>query len=322
VPDLGVIAAPWTDLFRLLAVPLYGWAALRDVRTRRVPNAAWLPVVVLGAVLLLVDAIVAWTAGGYLWFQFAVGTAVSLALVIPLVYGLWLLGGFGGADAKAVMALAVLVPVFPQYQVGTTLLPVVDTTIGSFVLTVLTNAVVLGLLYPLSLAVLNLLRGDLSLVMAVGKRCSVDTIGQRHGRLLESPQGLVRQGLDLDALRMYLRWRGTDLATLRANPDRMRDPASLPEAPNPPTDGAVADGGTYDDPWGANAFLEAIDGDAYGTDPATLRDGLETIVSRETVWISPGIPFLLPLFGGLIVGLTFGDVLYAVLTAVGVVPPT
>ncbi|ELY54898.1 A24 family peptidase C-terminal domain-containing protein, partial [Natronolimnohabitans innermongolicus] len=70
-----------------------------------------------------------------------------------------------------------------------------------------------------------------------------------------------------------------------------------------------ADGREYDDPWGADAFLEDIDGTAYGTRAGELREGLDVLASKETVWISPGTPFLVPVFLGLLVALLYGDLL-------------
>jgi preflagellin peptidase FlaK len=161
---------------------------------------------------------------------------------------------------------------------------------------------------------------------------SWDAIPTEHGRLLETPAGTTRNGVDLDAIRMYLRWRGLTLADLRAEPDRLRDPASLPAEPDPPGDGAVgaarADGGSVgetvadeaaptDDPWGAAAFLADVDHGAYGTTPEQLRDGLDVLVAEDEVWISPGIPFVVPLFAGTVVALTYGDLLFGALAAVG-----
>jgi preflagellin peptidase FlaK len=35
------------------------------------------------------------------------------------------------------------------------------------------------------------------------------------------------------------------------------------------------------------------------------------------VWLTPGIPFILPMFAGLVVALTYGDLLFALLSAFG-----
>ena len=307
------------DLLRLFAIPVFGWAAVQDLRTRRVPNRAWLPLIALGAVLLAVEA---WTVfpGPPLPYRerlFAIRAAVSVGIVVPMAYLLWAARAFGGADAKAFMALAVLFPTYPAYHLGDVTLPAVETTLGVFSLTILTNTVLIGLCYPLALAVRNAAAGQFGWVALVGIPVAWDDLDDAHGRLLEAGGGgFTRGGLDLDALRMYLRWRDTGLAELRENPG-LRDPDTLPDEPSDPTDGAVATDGGRDDPWGAAAFLDAVDGDAYGTDPDTLRAALDLLADRDVVWVSPGIPFIVPTFLGLCVALTYGDVLATVLRAVG-----
>jgi preflagellin peptidase FlaK len=325
--------AATTDLLRLVAVPALGWAAWRDVRTRRLPNRLWYPLFAVGLVALAVDA------GGHLPVAtvadrlFFVRVGVSVLLLVPLAYGLWWIGGFGGADAKALMTLAVLFPTYPVFYLSAGAYPAVATTLGVFSLTVLTNAVLVGLAYPLYLGVRNAVRGDRSVVMFVGRRTEVAALPGEHGRLFEDGDGFTRDGLDVDALRMYLRWRGTTLGALRADPETHRDPASVAET-GEPTDGAVdpdagraddpstADPGDldadHDDPWAAARFLDDIDGTAYGTTPETLRDGLRVVTTRETVWLSPGVPFVVPVFVGLVVALTYGDLLFGLLRAVGV----
>jgi preflagellin peptidase FlaK len=302
------------DLLRLAAVPALGWAALRDVSTRRVPNDLWGPLAFLGALLLLWDGFVALGQPGA-FTPFAVRAAFSLLFVIPLAYGFWYVGGFGGADARAFMVLAVLFPTYPYYEVAGFALPEIQTALGVFSLTVLTNTVLIGLAYPLVLGLRNALAGEFSVVMFVGRRVAVEDLPEVHGSLLEDGDGFTRAGLDLDALRMYLRWRGLALSDLRVDPE-LRDPDTLPDDPNEPTDGAVATDGSGD-PWGAAAFLDSIEHSAYGTTPAQLREGLDLVADRERVWVTPGVPFLLPLFVGLVVALTFGDVLFYVLDALG-----
>jgi preflagellin peptidase FlaK len=344
-----VLVASTPDLLRLLSVPLLAIAAWRDVRTRRVPNAFWYPLIGLGIALL------AWE-----WFTFGPGfqrdrlvqaTLLSVGIVVPLSYLFWRFGAFGGADAKALMALAVLFPTYPVFYFPTEAFPLVVSTVGVFSLTILTNAVFVGLAYPLVLGARNLLAGNLDHRMLVARPVSWEAVPGIHGGLRSAPPDGPK-GLDLDALRMYLRWRRTDLATLRENPE-LRDPATLPEDPGDPTDGAVrtdltgllgtrtegeargadpiragttstepaTEGRTAtdesDDPWGAAAFLEAIHTDAYGTSAAQLRAGLDVLVERDHVWISPGLPFLVPVFLGLLVALTLGDVMIGAVLFLG-----
>ncbi|PSP85735.1 peptidase A24 [Halobacteriales archaeon QS_1_68_17] len=336
--------ASLSDVLRLVAVPVLGWAAWRDIRTRRVPNGTWLPLGALGAGLLLWEGWQIWTGETLVGPDlFLVRVAVSLIVLVPLSYGFWLMGGFGGADAKALMALAVLFPTYPTYYLPTVAIPLEQTTLGVFSLTVLSNTVVVGLCYPLALAARNALTGHVGTAMFVGRPVAWDRVPDEYGRLLETPDGFSRAGLDLDALRMYLTWRGTTLADLRADPETHRDPGSLATERNHPGDGAIAvDGGPAgadpsgvdpglesesesefdpepDDPWGAAAFLDDIDHSAYGTTPEQLREGLDVLVAADEVWITPGIPFLVPMFGGLVVGLLYGDVLFTLLSALAVV---
>ncbi|MFD1565328.1 A24 family peptidase C-terminal domain-containing protein [Haloarchaeobius amylolyticus] len=330
------------DLCRLVAVPVFAWVAYRDLETRRVSSSVWIPLALLGTALLVWDGWLAWTAGETVWtYDFLIPTALSLGLVVPIAYLFWWVGGFGGADAKALLVLAVLFPTFPEYTLGSWTLPFETPPLGAFSFTILTNAVLVGVALPLVLAVRNAAAGRFAPVMVVGWPISWERVPETHGSLLETPAGLTRSGLDLDALRMYLRWRGLSLAEVRERPDRYRDPASLPAEPNPPTDGAVTadggprgDGGTlasdddsaaaeaedgsttaieYDDPWGAETFLDDIEGSAYGTTPETLRDGLEVLAREETVWVSPGTPFLVPVFVGLLIALGYGDLLLGTL---------
>jgi preflagellin peptidase FlaK len=358
------------DVLRLLVVPVFGYLAWQDIETRRVPNRTWYPLAAL-AVLLLAWETYTLLTGDVVSFRrrrFFIRTAISVGFLIPLSYVFWLMGGFGGADAKAFMIVALLFPTYPVYELGVfgaggplAELPVVGTEVGVFSLTILSNTVLLGALYPVALAGRNAVSGYVSPGMFVAKPIPWERATEEYGTMLEFPdRGLTDdlspsgfrsyftwRSLDLDALRMYLRWRGCTLAELRDDPDAFRDPASLPDEPNPPGDGSLAtDGGTpadgtgpeecddpdasdpgredaedeqYDDPWGAEAFLDDIEGSAYGTSPAVLRAGLETLADDDVIWISPGIPFLVPLFVGLVVAFTYGDLLFAFLGLVGLV---
>ncbi|QCC46374.1 prepilin peptidase [Halobellus limi] len=353
------------DLLRLAVLPVLGWAAWRDIETRRVSTRTWYPLVGLGLLLL------AWESVGHLSLAtsadvlFFVRVAISLFLVAPIAYGFWWIGGFGGADAKALIAIAILLPTFPTYYFMGFTLPEVVTTLGVFSMTILTNTVVLAAGYPLALGVRNVLDGDVRFpVSFLGTRVGVADLATAHGRLYETPEGFSRNGLDIDALRMYLRWRGLSLDELRSDPDRFRDPGSVGETYDP-TDGAVdvggddasvdsaeqgdgesggsaspggdaagvesdggvareSDGGSADsaadadDPWAAEAFLDSIEGSAYGTSPEKLRGGLDVLAEREEIWISPGIPFLVPIFVGTLAAFTYGDVVFGALEALSV----
>jgi preflagellin peptidase FlaK len=372
------------DTLRLLAIPFFAYVAVLDIRTRRVPNRTWIPLAALAVLLLVWDILRVMTGDTdpVTRQNFYIQTLISIGLVIPLAYVFWLVGGFGGADAKAFFVVAVLFPAFPVYRLwewsvnggavagaldllpGATYagtLPLVEPSFGVFSITVLSNTVVMGALYPVALAARNTTVGYVSPGMFVAKPVAWDRATEEYGTLLQMPERSLREslslsglraylsfrGVDLDALRMYLRWRGLSLSALRENPDRFRNPASLPPDPNRPGDGAIPTDGrddetateettatafgdaepwapethlvaNGDDPWGAAAFLDDIEGSAYGTSAETLRDGLDSLADDDVVWISPGIPFLVPLFVGLVLAFVYGDLLFAMFQALGI----
>jgi preflagellin peptidase FlaK len=377
----ALLRSSTADLLRLLAVPAFAWAAYRDIRTRRVPNRLWPPLVALGVLALGLDLAGGLPADPFDRQILLLRVGVSVGLVAPLGYIFYRIGGFGGADAKAVLVLALLFPLYPVYFLPNTSLPLNEATLGVFSLTVFSNTVVVGILYPVALSVRNLLSGKVGLPMVVGMPVAVSSLPTAYGSLLETPDGYTRSGLDVDALRMYLRWRGLTLSELQTDPERYRDPRSLPETFGDPGDGAVADGApiadggepsersergdprrasasesdggerpegprgpvgatgsagsesskrserddvtpavTRVDWWGADAFLADIDGTAYGTTPTKLREGLEVVAREDEVWLTPGIPFIVPMFVGLVVALTYGDLLFVLLRAGGLVP--
>ena len=117
-----------TDLFRLVAIPVFAWAAWSDIKTRRVTNLVWPPLLALAGVLLLWEGWNSYATPE--WTGFALGVGLSIGLLVPIAYLLWHFGLFGGADAKAIMALSVLFPV------------------TSF--TIVTNSILVSGLYPLA----------------------------------------------------------------------------------------------------------------------------------------------------------------------------
>lgn len=336
-----------SDLLRLVLIPLFIWAAWRDVRTRRLPSYVWPPLIVLGVMLLIWDASVYFSGFNFTYTTVAVvfvfRVAISCLIIIPLSYGFWAIGGFGGADAKALMTLAIVIPTAPSYQILGMSFPVITTPLGVFSVTILTNTVLLTAIYPVHLIIHNIRVHAWQLPAALFARpVNIDDLENEHGQLVETPDCVTRNGIDLDALRMYLRWRGTTLSAIRESPTTYRDPASISQTYSP-TDGAVSvasdcfvmektPGGSHmnadcpnstasdlpdsADLWGAAGFLEAVNHRAYGASSAQLRDALTLLSApdRQVVWVSPGIPFLVPICLGTIIAFIYGDILFRLLT--------
>lgn len=297
------------DLLRLLVVPVFCYVAILDIRTRRVSATIWYPLIALGTIALVWDGYTHYTWGDLTWTRWQLQTALSLLIVAPLGYLFWKLGTFGKADAKALITLAIVFPTIPVYAIGDTVIPLVWSSTGVFSITILVNGTLLGLAYPLALALRNLLSGHLRPIMFIGKPIDWRDIESTHGRFLDATDDRNHRGLDLDALRIYLEWQDTTLAELREHPDRFKYPDEPPQH-TPVSDGRVQTDGGTDDPWAARAFVTQTDG-IYGTRADELRATLECLIERDTVWVSPGIPFLVPLALGLIVAITYGDLFTA-----------
>lgn len=111
-----------------------------DLKRREVPDKVWLIFGGAGVALQAYEI----QSGESSWFYLAI--ALVLATVIGM--GIFIIGLYGGADGKALVVLALLVPYFAP-RVG--IYPVAP-------LIVLTNGVLLSMLLPVGLIVFNSIR--------------------------------------------------------------------------------------------------------------------------------------------------------------------
>ena len=132
------------DNIRLIVgIIILSYASYTDITTRKASNLLWVIMALVGAVLLVAQ-----------YFTLGFENIYYLVL-IPIFIGLWYLLFqlrliFGGADAKALMALAILAPICPEilnFPLWVYYLP--------FSFVIFANAVLLFLLIPLSLFIYN-----------------------------------------------------------------------------------------------------------------------------------------------------------------------
>lgn len=153
-------------------------------------------------ILLLGAAAAAWVGGVFLpnpvdQMFLPLGAKVvsvpylATAPVMIIIYQLFYQGGLlrGGADAKAMMALTLLVPLYPDASPFPLLatpasVQAVMQLFFPFSLAVLTNAAILALGVPVGYTLLNLARGDLGAAMWRGTREPIDQI-PRHSWVME-----------------------------------------------------------------------------------------------------------------------------------------
>lgn len=160
----------WADLVRLFAgVTILAFASWTDWRWRRAPNVLWWILAAAGLVALAIDLAAEPSRATAGW-----GYLVAIPAFAALMYLFWWLGLIaGGADAKALMALALLLPWPLEFGA----LPLLRTVVpGSFA--VLGNTLLAFLLVPLALFVANAARGAFRFPHAfLGFRVPLDRLG-------------------------------------------------------------------------------------------------------------------------------------------------
>lgn len=228
-----------TDLVRLaLGTGVLAFASWTDWHWRRAPNVLWVVVAVAGLALLSVDALA--DPASFLARRPYLAAAPLVVGFFWLSWRLRLIAG--GADAKALMALAVLLP-FPLDLGALPLLPSVFP--GS--LAVLADSLVAFMLVPVGFALWNVAHGSFRFPhLFLGRAIPVAEVGRGH----DWPMERVEDG-------------------------RVRTS------------------------WFAHRRTEDTD---------ELRAALGK-AGRRTAWVTPKVPFMLPLLVGFVAAFVVGDVL-------------
>jgi len=320
----------WVRLGTLLVL---GANAIRDHRTRRVPRRPWYLLLAIAFILLLTTLITAPSRPAQIRLLLiaSVSGGLGLALALPLAFS----QRFGTADAFAFLSISLLFPTVPHVQLGGLHFPLTPSP-PLFFLSVLSNTLLTLLLYPVWITLLNLVHRRLSPHLFTGRAIHWTNILAESGTLFAPTDTIRATGLDLDALRKYLQWRNTTLAALRESPDVSRSASVSAPTPEAIGDGSAAnttdltgtpqnstrsdvhvDGGIQtppsgDDPWDAQAFITNTETNLYGATPDQLRLALDQLTDpdTDTVWVTPGIPLLLPVVTALVLAIFGGDILH------------
>lgn len=242
------------DLLKLfICVSFLLYSCHSDLRTRTVPNELW--GVVFVAVLPLVIAEM--LACG---MEYLLRTPISVAGIYSFVYILFRLGAFGGADAKVLIALAFIFPVFPDITISGYEFPLNGIPpLNFFAFSTFTNAVLLTVVVPLGIFIYNLRTLSLREIMNkplylfIGYKCPISDLRDRHIKLIED----------------HVCEEGVARARFRKG-------------------GVVID------------------------DSVLKR--LEQLASKglidDLVWVTPGLPFMIPITAGFISAVVYGDMLF------------
>ena len=241
------------ELLKVLAcMPFLLYACYADIRTRRVVNETWVAMFGVGYIFILNDFM-------NLGFPYLVRNLLSFAFIFIFVYVLFQLGAFGGADAKVLMVISLIVPTFPAITLYGNSLPLNGVPpLGLFAFSVFGNSVILTVIVPISLLVYNLLRNPVDaikkpLYMLTGYMVPISKLEKGHFRMIES-YNETDEGVKFRFTRS-----GTELTTAVINELK-----------------------------------------------AYLKDGKV----QDRVWITPGLPFMIPITAGFITAVVFGDLIF------------
>ena len=123
------------------------YASYTDVKTRTAENYLW---GIMGGAGIILLALQHFLFPGTINYFYLAAIPIVIGLVY-LLYALRLI--FGGADAKALMAIAVLAPLWPSFAPLPSMMP--------FSISVLTNSLLAFIAMPIGLFLYNVFRGDL-----------------------------------------------------------------------------------------------------------------------------------------------------------------
>lgn len=219
------------DLLRLIAgMAILLYASYTDLKKREAADTLWFIMGGMGVVLLFFS--------DYDWGK----VVMSLVLTVPLAFGL-LFAGMGGADAKALLAIALMAPLFPHMD-GVNL-PLWTAPVAlPFPLIVFINALLLFLAIPVAFLMLNAMRGDLAFpACLLGYRMRASDVGDRFVWPMERIQ------------------------------DGRRVRTILPQ-----------------------------------------KDVDPTVFGDVEIWVTPKVPFLVPLTAGYLLSFILGDIIYKIIS--------
>jgi len=210
------------------------YASYTDIKTRKASNMLWVIMGSVGAILLVIQ---------YLTVGFDnIFCLIFVPIMIALMYIFFQLRLiFGGADAKAMMSLAILVPLEPSifgFPMLTSFMP--------FSWVILSNSVLLFLLIPLSLFIYNIVLKNIKFPYCfLGYKMSVERAKERFVWPLEKI---------VDGKRKF----------------------------------------------------------SYIPMEFDVEDDLETFKKNGVmeIWVTPKIPFMIPLLIGFLCSFIFGDILF------------
>ncbi len=247
------------ELLKILTcIPFLIYACYKDIQTRRVSNRVWPVMLLTGMIFVVYDLLLTGDLSYAFWYL--KWTAISFIIIFTFVYILFYMNAFGGADAKILMVISLLIPIYPSIQLFGQQLPIHGIPpLSLFTFSVFGNAVILTVIVPVGLFLYNLTRPGLKHAikkphyMFIGYRCPVEDLDRPHIKLL---------------------------GTYEEKEDTVEHRFS-------------SSGTTLDE--------ETIE---------RIRRYAKKGLIDNKVWVTPGLPFMVPIAAGFFTAVVYGDLIF------------
>jgi preflagellin peptidase FlaK len=239
------------DILKIVfCTPFLLYACYSDIKKRSVTNKVWLA--------MLAGCIFFISYEFSLYKELILRPLIfSAGFIIILAYLLFYIGAFGGADAKALMVMSLIIPTYPVFQVLGYAFPLNKPIYDIFALSILANAALLMVVVPIGLALYNLaetgLNFDHPAYIFMGYKTRISNLAGKHIRLI--------QGFEKTDGRVisFFKWGGMEI-----NEKTIRE----------------------------------------------LKDLSGKCLIKDEVWVTPELPFMIPITLGFFTAVFYGDMMF------------
>jgi preflagellin peptidase FlaK len=250
-----------------LCVIFFIYASWSDYKTREVSNIVWMLFAPLAFTLTFIEIYTSYGFSQLPSYGICFGLTATFAVI--LFYS----GGFGGADAKALMCLALALPFFPESLLKplSEISPILQ---AFFPITVFSNSVLLAA----ATAIYIFLRNVFWHKKTGRKLFEEDHQNESLGRKIL----VLITGYKVSVNKLKEKWHLYPLEDIEENPEKgfKRKLVVIPKDED------------------RNTIVER------------LTKAVEAGKIQDTVWATPGLPMLIFITAGLIIALFFGDIVW------------
>ena len=250
-----------------IVIAFFAYASWSDHKSREVSDKVWLFLGPLSLTLMLTEILLFYPSN---LIPYAISFGVTTAFAVILFYA----GGFGGADAKALMCLALALPFYPENLLTPLAGSPSPISTMIFPITVFSNSVLFAALSTVVLFFYNL-------VWRLRKHEDLFQGSQKN----ESPGKKILvliTGYKAAVSRLKEKWHVYPMEDIEsdANNEYKRKLIILPKDE------------------GRNEIVERLD------------NAIQSGIIKDGLWATPGLPMLIFVTAGLLVALFLGDIIW------------